>query len=313
MITLITIKCLSVAVLFAVGFAGGLLPLRLKTRHIRDSAVMACNAFAGGVLLAAALVHMLPEAAKALEVQHRTTFQDTDSCFPLAQTIGGLSFLLLALLEAATFRIHSAGHAHSRSSGTQDAAHTHHLLGTSTAWSANDNELPRQACCAAEQLHLVCSDSGHSLSAATSEGSVATGVFFFALATHSLLEGVGLGVQPTVPEFAAVLLSVLAHKGLAGFALGVQLIRYCSFWQVLFNVSVFSVCSPAGMLLGTLVSSHTGATQQALALAFAAGTFLYIAIPELLMPSFQAASHREANIGVAAVGFLSMAFLALWA
>ncbi|CAK9092935.1 unnamed protein product [Durusdinium trenchii] len=90
--------------LLGVALIGGLLPLYLERAEVSKDVLCSCNAMAGGVLLAAALVHLLPDAQQGLRnvslELHGVFKQDTDEPFPLASTLAGIMFLALMMVEA---------------------------------------------------------------------------------------------------------------------------------------------------------------------------------------------------------------------
>ena len=88
-------KLLSAILLFLVALGGALLPR--KASKLSLAAVRLCNAAAGGVLVAVALVHLLAESVWALETPGRalsTLLSGPDAKeFPLGFAICGLGFL----------------------------------------------------------------------------------------------------------------------------------------------------------------------------------------------------------------------------
>mmetsp|Transcript_51225 Transcript_51225/g.134887 ORF Transcript_51225/g.134887 Transcript_51225/m.134887 type:complete len:217 (-) Transcript_51225:106-756(-) len=133
------------------------------------------------------------------------------------------------------------------------------------------------------------------------------------LSLHSVLEGAGIGAQSSVASMGLVVAAVLAHKGLALFAMTSALVksnaspRLCSML-----VAMVASCTPLGIMLGIEAQGMFGKAGQGLVLAAAAGTFLYVAIPELLVPTFAESKNKVAAVSLSYIGFLSMAALAAW-
>lgn len=101
------------------------------------------------------------------------------------------------------------------------------------------------------------------------------------LIIHSVTEGTALGIG-NMAEAIAIFIAIIAHKGSASFALCITLMRYnLPFKQIIFIIIFFSLMTPLGIGLGTLISvlteSRSGELITAIFNAFAAGTFLYIA------------------------------------
>ena len=101
------------------------------------------------------------------------------------------------------------------------------------------------------------------------------------LIIHSLVEGAALGIGRTFTESLIIFTAIITHKGSASFALCITLMRYhFSLSRILFIILLFSLMTPIGIGLGTLISlgtqSRSGLFIEAIFDAFAAGTFLYM-------------------------------------
>lgn len=168
-------------------------------------------------------------------------------------------------------------------------------------------------------------------------------VLFLMLSVHSIITGVSLGLEPDGLAAATLLVAILAHKGTAAFALSVQLIAG-GVSRLLRPLILFSLMTPAGILLGSLLnqwlSGSAGVLFEAVFDALAAGTFLFVAVFEILSQAFQrdtvcdaqAIGHAEelsdavadghaaqathgvrwASVGAMTLGLGVMALVALW-
>ncbi|CEL93966.1 unnamed protein product [Vitrella brassicaformis CCMP3155] len=111
-------------------------------------------------------------------------------------------------------------------------------------------------------------------------------VLFVAISVHSFIEGMGLG-SATV-SVASVGIAIIAHKSLAGFALGTSLVASgLPIRQFLASVLTFSLMTPLGAALGLTIlyvnqGTATGATACGVLSALAAGTFFYVALYEII-------------------------------
>ena len=56
------------------------------------------------------------------------------------------------------------------------------------------------------------------------------------------------------------LFAIKAHKGLAGFALGSNMIAFCSNTTVYVGVTIFALCGPVGVLVGSEATRFLSAT-----------------------------------------------------
>ena len=91
--------------------------------------------------------------------------------------------------------------------------------------------------------------------------------------------------SPCRAAFALVLW--LKTGGLAGFALGSNMVAICSNTTVYVAVTVFALCGPVAVLAGFEATKFLSATGVGLLIAVASGTFLCCALPDLLMPALQ--------------------------
>lgn len=136
------------------------------------------------------------------------------------------------------------------------------------------------------------------------------------LSIHSLLMGAAFGITTSFSLAMAVFVAVLAHKGAASFALGLELVRSAmpktKQWQLfLFFVVMF----PIGVGLGQAVSHMTDAHPlvEASFSAVAAGTFLFFGTLHGLAASPLISRCCNAKEFAAAVaGFVLMAVVAIW-
>jgi zinc transporter 1/2/3 len=93
MTELLTLKLLAVALVFAAGMLGGLLPWRVAGTRRSETYLGWGNAFAGGVLLAAGLIHLLGDAADGFSALW------PQANYPWAFTIAAGAFLVILGIE----------------------------------------------------------------------------------------------------------------------------------------------------------------------------------------------------------------------
>lgn len=100
------------------------------------------------------------------------------------------------------------------------------------------------------------------------------------IAIPSFLLGTALGIS-AVAEAAIILVAILAHKGSAGFALALAMMRSSlKYWQVLALYLAFALATPLGIVLGqelhVYLSGETANLIKAIVLSLAAGVFLFM-------------------------------------
>ncbi|XP_052866751.1 zinc transporter ZIP3 [Anopheles cruzii] len=339
-------KLLAIFALGAGSFLCGILPLfcmqRNHVRYPRLLSFLLC--FGAGVLLATAIVHMLPEIRSSLGQYAEIVF------------CGGFFFMysIDELLHACGIGSHEHGEGSAqavrnrsasrrysvdsesdaastasggRSYGTNDV--TESLLKNQQRSISESQLAPDERVENANLRSVLTSTSSSSLVAVrdrpptTASEVQLTGVFglLLALSLHSLLEGLAIGVQNSAAKVLLLLGAVSAHKFVVGFALGVELSTYgtrqrCSH---ILQVLTFSLGSVAGIGMGMgldgLNEALTNVVMPVLQ-GLAGGTLLYVTVSEVLPRERRKRLHITKSVGplqlVAVVlGFSLMSFLSL--
>ena len=110
-------------------------------------------------------------------------------------------------------------------------------------------------------------------------------VLLIVLSVHSIIAGMALGLQPEAAAALVVMLGILFHKGSAAFALIVTAHSAGNrkLWQTLW---LFSVMTPLGIVFGTVAGQvfegRTALIFEGSFNAIAAGTFIYVAVMDVL-------------------------------
>ena len=102
---------------------------------------------------------------------------------------------------------------------------------------------------------------------------------------HSFFEGLALGIDNNTGSMIETAVGILAHKGLAGFALGVSVLHggmlpRSHYFAVM---TIFATMSPLGIVVGIVLSSWTSPFWLACCFSLASGTFLFIGFMEIVM------------------------------
>jgi zinc transporter ZupT len=218
------VRCVFAALLAGVALLG----IGLPTRMPKESRVMpVANAFGGGVILSAALVHMLPEASECAAL----------GSFPWAQTMLAAGYLFLLSVEISVDRFSQASSMHSLAccrppllpvkhasrngsplhvSDDSDEPYTQvetgcHLLEQQQREQQQREQQQReqQQGCIAKQdscarfVGIRQKNSGRPLA-----GIAAT----CGLSVHALLEGLALGLRSGASDFAVISAIICVHK-----------------------------------------------------------------------------------------------------
>ncbi|GLE04735.1 hypothetical protein PINS_up019052 [Pythium insidiosum] len=291
-------KLVAIASIWLIGLGGGLLPSLLATRR-RQSPVVAhllsvLNAFSGGVFLAGGFFHLLHAAVENEGLQRWSTMDDGRYEFPYAEMFSSLGFLGLLLLEQAA---HSHLQDDDKDSNVDDGEST---ALTEDYLEDNDSEdpeaqtlreFPNKSRSPPSHSHSHSHAAGHShmpLPTADGHNSPAVAlVLFVALSFHSVMEGLGLGAQTS--SAWGVFLAIILHKGLAAFALGTGLVQSAlPRTHVTLYMVLFSFMSVVGIVVGWIIAAGSSEDSAAagICVALASGTFIYVAVMEVIPQEF---------------------------
>jgi len=166
-------------------------------------------------------------------------------------------------------------------------------------------------------LDKVLLKFGHHASENFDSGKVYPYVLMLALSVHSVIAGIALGLEDELIMAVTILVAVLAHKATASMALAISFIRG-NLARPRRNrlLLMFYAMTPVGLLLGTTGAHFLDGVDESMVEgifdALAAGTFLYIAIVNILSEEFESGAGRMPLFAMTLLGFASMALLAVW-
>ena len=262
--------------------AGGVLPLATRLTHTRLQIYLS---FAAGAMLGAAFFHMLPEA---VEIGSATT-----------QKWAAAGLLSVFFLER-----WFAFHHHEAPADPTDPCPTHpheHARGPGHAAGLVGPEAPGAGSVAAKGAVLHW------------------GVAAFGLAAHTMAGGVALASACEVKNSATgwgVFLATLVHKPADSLTIVSLMLRAGATPRRAHLVNLgFALLLPVGAVLFLVGTRWMEATDPspviAGALAFSAGTFLCIALSDLL-PELQFHEHDRLPLSVALLGGVGLMAVAGW-
>ncbi|KAG3082001.1 hypothetical protein PI124_g19190 [Phytophthora idaei] len=288
-------KLVSIVCIWVVGLVGGLTPACLASRHDKSPTLSILSAFSGGVFLAGGFFHLLHSAIENPALRKWSTEDEGRYEFPYAEMFCTLGFLGLLLLEqAAQAKMDSSNEAAAQNYMPAKSEDDEELHGATESDDTYLEDLDE------EEQGLgsnVRRSSGHShFGEAPKEadaGSMAVAmVLFIALSFHSVLEGLGIGAQTETAW--GVFMAIIMHKGLAAFALGSGLVQSAMpVAQVMLYMTVFSFMSIIGIIVGWIIAADSSEDSAAagICVALASGTFIYVAVMEVIPQEFPRHSH----------------------
>lgn len=142
-------------------------------------------------------------------------------------------------------------------------------------------------------------------------------VLLAGLGFHSFLSGLSLGSQKAVRDIVNILGPVLAHKTLAAATLGSTIIKANATNSMFYILIIlFSLTTPIGVVVGlAIVHFHDDQVWSAACLSLAAGTFIFLAMFEIIPDSLTSKTGLKklfCQLLALALGYGLMAMLAVW-
>ena len=142
-------------------------------------------------------------------------------------------------------------------------------------------------------------------------------VFTLAISVHALFDGLSLGAESSLGGFYSILIAVLAHKAFDGIATGAALhpaaLSPCKLGGML---GLAAMATPLGVAIGLGVTEALKAQHdrhilaEAIIISMSAGSFLFIAIVELLPAALDDGRWVLRKLAAFALGYAAMAALA---
>ena len=125
-------------------------------------------------------------------------------------------------------------------------------------------------------------------------------VLLVVLSIHSVIAGIALGLEAELAASVLVMIAILCHKGSAAFALVVSVIASGAGARRVWRTLVaFSAMTPLGIVIGTgassLIQGQVATLTEGTFNALAAGTFIYVAILDVISAEMSRIEDRVAH------------------
>ena len=95
------------------------------------------------------------------------------------------------------------------------------------------------------------------------------------------MQGMAMGAQSTIVDTLHIFIAIIAHKGLAAYALGSSVVDSGAtprrYWTV---IAAFALATPVGISLGRVVASFSSSSAAASLSALASGTVVQPPAPD---------------------------------
>ncbi|OQR99378.1 zinc (Zn2)-Iron (Fe2) Permease (ZIP) family [Achlya hypogyna] len=298
-------KLVSLVSIWVVGFVGGVLPFFIRQHNRVLMSLLNC--MSGGVFLAGGFMHLLHAAIENPGLNRWSTMDEGVYAFPYAEMFCTIGFLGVLIVEQLAHAL-------------QAKAHSQHVH-TDDEGDSDDRKMDSAPFL--EQVEVVMppapkkgrkkSHDDHIPFDKHASGTVAF-VLFVALSFHSVLEGLGIGAQST-PAWG-VFLAIIIHKGLAAFALGTGMLKsQLSKAKFIAYMLLFSLMSIFGIIIGWAVNAAESSEDSAAAgicLALASGTFIYVAVMEIIPQEFAHGKSSPKKTLLLVAGYAIFGAIAKW-
>ncbi|EFA06404.1 zinc transporter ZIP3 [Tribolium castaneum] len=292
-----------------------------KKRHQQVTCTLAlCQSFGGGVLFATCMLHMMPEVYKSVEELKRLGNVNTD--YPLSQMTISVGFFLVYFIEELShwFVTHVPDDACERIS--RSATPTSNKVAPKSAFTEEKKPIPQTPFIVDEyekkppdepdtyslnaeeieneknqknidldsELERVESAKSSVEKAVKTKQQIMRYVLVVvALSFHAMFEGLAIGLQHSIANIWYLFVAVSIHSATILFYISLELVlAKTELRRILTHVAILSVTSPAGVLLGLLITQKANMNTQAKSTAvvllegLSAGTILYITFFEVL-------------------------------
>ncbi|NXR81047.1 S39A3 protein, partial [Pycnonotus jocosus] len=287
--------------------AGALLPVRIlqadQDKAQRSRRILALwNSFGGGVFLATCFNALLPAVRGKLDEVLRQHNVTTD--YPVAETIMMVGFFLTVFVDQLflTFQKEKPSFIdletfNAGSDGGSDSEYESPFLGSAPRGRALPGEpglsLPELSRCGPRRLLGLV----------------------LALCTHSIFEGLALGLQEEGGRVLSLFLGVAVHETLVAVALGVSMAKAALALRDAAKLAA-GVCLmiPLGIGLGMGIESSrsaAGSVASLLLQGIAGGTFLFVTFFEILAKELEDKSQRLLKVLCLVLGYAALAGLVL--
>eukprot|EP00490_Sorites_sp_Unknown_P028410 CAMPEP_0114661054 /NCGR_PEP_ID=MMETSP0191-20121206/21547_1 /TAXON_ID=126664 /ORGANISM="Sorites sp." /LENGTH=133 /DNA_ID=CAMNT_0001892059 /DNA_START=522 /DNA_END=923 /DNA_ORIENTATION=+ len=105
-----------------------------------------------------------------------------------------------------------------------------------------------------------------------------------------------MGASDDIDQDISLGIAIIAHKYLAAVAIGVPLckinIKKMNHFIIAF---AFGIITPSGIMLGYGIANDLDGTFADILVCIASGTFVYVAICEIMVPEYAKYSHGQLN------------------
>ncbi|XP_053957532.1 zinc transporter ZIP1 [Anastrepha ludens] len=321
-------KILAIGVLGLGSLLSGMLPAIISDRSRRrfplTTSMLLC--FGAGILLATALVHILPEVRKQMD----SNFAEITICggfFVIYFIDEFIHYFFGEAIQHRHFRSTEPLRNHNQGYGAVNNDTTPLLVDAHDHYNTNHHGEQQQnnsynTCNESSHQHFQNNTSHCAVQTAIADANARichtsheepcaqsmTGTFglFVALSLHSAIEGLAIGVQNSATKVIFLLGAVACHKFVMGFCLGLEFRSnpQASLRKHFIGILVFALGAVCGIAIGMVIVdvpySWSGSVLPVIQ-GLAGGTLFYVTVCEVI-PREKARWHQNPSRKVAGFG-----------
>lgn len=338
MLSVMGTKALALSLMTVITLVMSMLPLYVRSLlqerlkgHKAQIALSGCLCFGGGVLLATVFLHLIPEA-RFLTAQAMDNHFIPHTNYPLTELVVCLGFFLIYIIEEI---VHTCStHSHNlHQHGNAKKNNPDHLDKETLSLKPVPKDLRDEVIDKQLRQRLVdetdVENNSKEVPAHPVDGSPSTVeeqmstlkavVVVVALSFHSIMEGLALGLVHSNRDVWFLFAALLGHKMVIAFCMAMELLEVgVNLIGFLISMIIFSVASPLGGLLGTLIvslasnESAAGFVTTAVLQGISAGTILYVTFCEVLERERSKTDGGIVRMFAIIIGFICMAVLQIF-
>uniref|UniRef100_A0A0N4ZS42 Zinc/iron permease n=1 Tax=Parastrongyloides trichosuri TaxID=131310 RepID=A0A0N4ZS42_PARTI len=282
-------------VMLIVTIVAGLIPLKICKKLLSKDGTFSKSAtkimtlltcFGGGVFMATCFLDIFPHMLEEYE-EVQKLFNKKFS-YPFPQFFACIGFFLVYGIEEFSIKFFGMSHSHDHGSSSS--------LAKKDFSNENEETFPEENI-STENYYTVGSHHNaidesvaYMSNSETKEASILkTLTFTFVMSFHSLLEGFALGIQDKKASIIALFVSLILHKAIEAFTVGLQITKSNTgrIKLVLITIALYAVMTPIGSLIGVgfknaSIDNVSKAVICNLLESIACGTFIYVTFLEVL-------------------------------
>ena len=291
-------KILWLFIMFAICYFG-ILPKAWPKCRDSQTFLSLLNAYAGGIFLAVAFMHIAPHSIHAFD-RYRTELEEKNgplpegAPFPLPFVFLFAGYYLILFIDQVI-----AGKFHKQYE--EMAATSKGTSAPAPVQSADETPADDSKRGALEIESAAKPEGGQKIS------TVSAYVLVASIGFHALFEGIAVGLLEDSVAVHELGLGIALHKLPAAVALGASFTNAgMSLKQVIGLITLFAVLTPLGQLIGMYLLAETNAFVDMLMMSLTAGTFVYVACTEMIQKEFAKGEHQVAKFVLLCLGCVTI-------